>query len=463
MIRINPTIRPIDLSTKLQRLWDHSARKLSSISSDFDFSKGSPVFTVKGQYQTQGWTEWTLGFHFGSLILQFDATRDTKFLELGKKGTADHMTSHVTHMGVHDHGFNIISTYGNLTRLALESRFECCEWEHRFYELALKCSAAVQARRWTATRDGGFIHSFNGPHSLFADTIRSLRSLAVGQLLGHRLLTENDESVSLLGRLIQHAELTARYSVYYGEGRDAYDIRGRVAHESIFNLTDGRYRCPSTQQGYSPRTTWTRGLAWIILGFAEQLEFLQVLKDEALVEFGGRAHVEGFMLRAAEAASDFYIASSPSNGIPFWDTGAPGIRLMRAPLEQPADPFNEYEPVDSSAAAIASQGLLRLGQYLNTSGQEEKGARYWQAGLTVVASLLDTPYLSTEESHQGLLLHSVYHHPNGWDHVPPGRRIPCGESSMWGDYHIREVALYLQRILKGDEYLAFWGKLGGKE
>ena len=48
---------------------------------------------------------------------------------------------------------------------------------------------------------------------------------------------------------------------------------------------------------------------------------------------------------------------------------------------------------------------------------------------------------STVRTHQGLILHSVYHRPNGWDYMPPGRKIPCGESSMWGDYHVREVAL----------------------
>jgi hypothetical protein len=30
---------------------------------------------------------------------------------------------------------------------------------------------------------------------------------------------------------------------------------------------------------------------------------------------------------------------------------------------------------------------------------------------------------------------------------------------MWGDYHLREVALYLSRILKGDKYYTFFGCL----
>jgi hypothetical protein len=92
-------------------------------------------------------------------------------------------------------------------------------------------------------------------------------------------MAEHDERVSLLGRLVEHATNTARFNVFYGEGRDAYDVRGRTAHESLFNPNDGRYRCPSTQQGYSPFSTWTRGLAWAMLGFAEELEFLAVLDD----------------------------------------------------------------------------------------------------------------------------------------------------------------------------------------
>ena len=51
-------------------------------------------------------------------------------------------------------------------------------WEVHFYELALKVSGAIQARRWTPLPGGGFIYSFNGAHSLFVDTVRSLRSLA---------------------------------------------------------------------------------------------------------------------------------------------------------------------------------------------------------------------------------------------------------------------------------------------
>ena len=162
-----------------------------------------------------------------SALLQFDATEDEQFLEIGRKNTVEKMAPHLTHIGVHDHGFNNVSTYGNLRRMILEGRIPHNEWELHFYELALKVSSAVCRRVAGQKQKMGKVifPSFNGPHSLFADTIRSLRSLALGHSLGHLLMGENDQSIPLLERLLHHSETTAAYNVYYGEGRDAFDVR----------------------------------------------------------------------------------------------------------------------------------------------------------------------------------------------------------------------------------------------
>ena len=455
MININNELKIKDLEKPLQNFWKLSGEKILSIEKNYDLSKGTPVYTVEGKYTTRGWTEWTQGFQFGSAILQFDGSGERKFLDYGRKQTVSSMAPHISHTGVHDHGFNNVSTYGNLLRLIKEGKIEKNEWEINFYELALKISGAVQAGRWTTTKTGGYIHSFNGAHSLFVDTIRSVRSLMLSYALKHVMQGENDVRISLLGRALQHIESTAQYSVFYGEGRDSYDVRGRTAHEIIFNTKDGNYRCPNTQQGYSGFTTWTRGLAWAICGFAEELEFLQTVDDAALEEYGGRKKIETFMLKAAKSTCDFYIENTPVDGIPYWDTGAPSLYKLGNYLDLPADPFNEYEPVDSTAAAIASQGLLRLGKYL-LDKKDDAGNKYWQTGLTVVNTLMQDPYISTDSSHQGLLLHSIYHWPNRWDHIPAGAKVAQGESSMWGDYHIREVALYLQKIIVKEPYYTFF-------
>ena len=451
-MKIAQDITVASLEKKALRVFQVSAAKVETLDRRWNPASGSPVYTVRGQYTSRGWTEWTQGFQFGSAVLQFDATGDRRFLDIGREKTVSQMAKHVSHIGVHDHGFNNVSTYGNLLRLWHESRLGGNEWERHFYELALKSSAAVQAARWSRTSDGGgYIYSFNGPQSLFVDTIRTLRVLAIGHRLGHALMGENDRRISLLERMIQHAQATANYSVYYGKGRDIYDVRGRVAHESIFNPNDGNFRCPNTQQGYSPVTTWTRGLAWAMCGFAEQLEFLGTFDGDELVPCGGRSRVEDLFRQAAEAACDFYIENTALDGVPYWDTGAPGLYHLGEWRERVSEPLNAFEPVDSSAAAIAAQGLLRLGRHL-------KNDRYWRAGLTVCSTLFEEPYLSADPGHEGLLMHSIYHRPNGWDFIPEGHTIPCGEASMWGDYHARELALYLLRIGENKPYLTFWSE-----
>src|SRR5271170_756351 len=75
------------------------------------------VFTAGGKYTTRGWTDWTQGFQYGSLVLAFDATGDQSLLHAARKRVVTRMPAHITHTGVHDHGFNTISTFGNLRRL----------------------------------------------------------------------------------------------------------------------------------------------------------------------------------------------------------------------------------------------------------------------------------------------------------------------------------------------------------
>jgi unsaturated chondroitin disaccharide hydrolase len=456
-MNIDHTIRPDDLNRSLARLFELAQKKVQLLDKSWDTAAGTPVFTVQGKYTTRGWTEWTQGFVYGCAILTFDATDNRALWELGRQRTIQHMASHVTHTGVHDHGFNNLSTYGNLRRLAKENRVPSTDWEIAFYELALKASGAVQAARWSGIAVGkpsplsantnslGYIYSFNGPHSLFVDTIRTCRILGLAWQLGHKLMHENDRSADLLKRSVLHSLATNQYILFHGHSGHTYDLPGRTSHEAIFNRTDGSFRNRSTQQGYSPFSTWTRGLAWAMLGYAEELEFFATIPDDKFKASVGieRGEILRLCEQAAIATCDHYIHHcAAQDGIVYWDDGAPGLVHLHGWREKIADPFNDHEPVDSSASAIAAQGFIRLGKYLNDS----RGEKYVQAGLTIARVLLDEPYLSPDESHQGLLLHSVYHRPNNWDFIPPGRKIPCGESSMWGDYHLLELAVLLQRL-----------------
>jgi len=173
--------------------------------------------------------------------------------------------------------------------------------------------------------------------------------------------------------------------------------------------------------------------------------------DFNAVDVMTKAEAVTLMTETAKATCDFYInQATAADGICYWDTGAPNLHKLGDWKSAVSAPFNGFEPIDASASAIAAQGLLRLGRVLGARGQA-----YYQAGLTVAKTLLQEPYLSTDAEHEGVLLHSIYHRPNGWDYVPSGSTIPYGESSMWGDYHMLELGLLLSRLAEGKYYTFF--------
>ena len=211
------------------------------------------------------------------------------------------------------------STLSGRTKAALVAIFFMHLWEERG---VARLVLVVSTRRFPSAIGG--IALACGQYTL--------RMLGLDPV-SHALMAEGDRPVNLLHRAIEHAATTARFNVFFGQGRDSYDVRGRVAHESVFNRNDGQFRCPSSQQGYSPFTTWTRGAAWIICGYAEQLEFLDTVAGTSLDPAGGRRAVTDLFLETARAACDYYIDRySSKDGVPYWDSCALNTHRVRRPF-----------------------------------------------------------------------------------------------------------------------------------
>ena len=256
-------------------------------------------------------------------------------------------------------------------------------------------------------------------------------------------------------------EFTA--SIKFDQTLAIYDIRGSLAHaemlasEGIILKKEGNTIIKGLKgiekDIKKGNLSWSVELEYIHMNIESRL--FELIGDEEFKHLGGVEKITQIMLEGAKATCDFYIEQTPTCGVTYWDTGAPNLYKLGDYLSNPADPFNNWEPVDSSAAAIGAQGLLRLGNYLINKDQKKQAKKYWQAGLTVFNSLLQEPYLSTDTSHHGLLLHTIYHQPNGWDHIPKGSKIANGESCMWGDYHFRELAIYVEKIINSESYYQF--------
>jgi unsaturated chondroitin disaccharide hydrolase len=179
---------------------------------------------------------------------------------------------------------------------------------------------------------------------------------------------------------------------------------GSSFHTYFLNQESGAPIAGRTHQGYADHSLWARGHAWLIYGFA----------------LAGHWCDEPDFLDAARRAAARFLAELPPDQIPLWD--------LRLPPEEPA-----YR--DSSAAAIAACGLLRIAQLTNDPQAQAEGE-------SLVTALINH-CLETDPAGEGLLKHGALHIPKGW--APDDYLI-------FGDYFFLEALLTLEN--KNPD---FWG------
>ncbi|KAJ5988959.1 hypothetical protein N7481_004169 [Penicillium waksmanii] len=157
-----------------------------------------------------------------------------------------------------------------------------------------------------------------------------------------------------------------------------------TVHVTNFDPKTGDFKEARTGQGYAKDSTWARGQAWGILGYAQTFQWTG--HKEFLTAACGLA--EYFLLRLDKSPSCVerkvktddagYNDSSSSRTcgrfVPLWDWDAP---------------IDETNPLrDSSAGAIAANGMLVLAQSLIARGEYAQGRRYLDAALALVEDAL---------------------------------------------------------------------------
>ncbi|MEM7114633.1 MAG: glycoside hydrolase family 88 protein [Chloroflexota bacterium] len=171
---------------------------------------------------------------------------------------------------------------------------------------------------------------------------------------------------------------------------------GSSFHTYFFNQETGEPIEGRTHQGAGDDSCWARGQAWLIYGFALAAQWCD----------------EPAFLEAARQTAVYFLSNLPPDKIPFWD--------FRLTARQP-----RYR--DSSAAAIAICGLLRIAQLSNDSAMRAEGEALLKA--------LITHCFETDPAGQGLLKHGALHIPKGW--TPDGYLI-------FGDYFFLEALLTVE-------------------
>jgi unsaturated chondroitin disaccharide hydrolase len=370
------------------------------------------------------------------------------------------MASHVSHVGVHDHGFN--NSPPTATWLPPPARGQAArqpgrtsaKWPSRPPAPSRpRAGPRPRPSRAPASRRLHLLvqrpaFAFRRHDPLDAHPRWSPTSSATP----HGRERQAHPSSTAPARRTDHREASPSSTA---RAATATTCRGRVAHESVFNRNDGRFRCPNSQQGYSPFTTWTRGLAWIISATPNSSSSSKPCPTPTSRRSAAGAQV-GPPPQTARATCDYYLDRL------LRARRHPVLGLRRA---EPA-PLGDYtrgrrsSTTTNRSTAPPPPSACRACCASAVTSARRKGPR---------AALLPGRSHHAARSSRALPRHRPRApRPPAAHRLPPPQRlglhparpkVPCGEACMWGDYHIREAALTLQRIIKGEKDYTFFGCL----
>jgi len=361
------------LKPRLHLAVEHAERQVSGMMEKWPAGQPAPIYTVNGKWfrQREVWTDWTPGFYAGMMWILYEITGKEEWKKCAI-GFTTPLEQRKFDREVHDLGFIFMSTYKRWYDLLEDGP------EKEKVKSVLVTAGNTQSLRWKETGRDHYVYSFNGPQSLFIDIMMNIRVL----FWAYR----QSGNENLYNRAVTHARTTRKTIV-----RDD----GAAIHEGIFNPVSGEFRNLSTQQGYSPWTCWSRGLAWALYGFHDA--FLYTGEKE--------------FLETSELCARFYFDHPVEDCVPYWDYGAPNI---------------PDEEKDSSAGAIIASAFLSLAETV-----PERADKYLEGAARLLRTLTSEDYLTHKmEGHEGILTQATYHKPMGWG---------VNEAVMWGDYFFLEA------------------------
>jgi unsaturated chondroitin disaccharide hydrolase len=352
-----------------------------------DYSSYPSAGGEKGTWATVSASDWTSGFFPGELWLLYQATGSAKWLADAKAWTAP-LASQATRTDTHDVGFIIGTSFGNAYRLTGDPS----------YDAEILAAAGSLATRYNPTV--GAVRSWDfgsWQYPVIIDNMMTLAPLQWGATHGGNPAWGVDAST--------HAQTTIA-DLVRGNG-STYQIAN-------FDPTTGALLNKDTLQGLSVNSAWSRGQAWGIYGFVE-----------AYQATGNPA-----FLTEAERIASYFFQHLPSDYVPYWDFNAPATSMT---------------PRDTSAAAIAADGLLMLSTVAKTKAQR---ATYLTEAEDILESL-SANYLAPSSGEAVLI--------DGSNNVPGDHEV--NTALIFGDYYFTEALLRLQDALGGNPGWALYDSL----
>ncbi|MBB3110987.1 unsaturated chondroitin disaccharide hydrolase [Paenibacillus phyllosphaerae] len=346
-----------------------------------------PHITNDKRYDWGANEDWIEGFHTGLAWLCYEYTGDDYFRGQANLQIDDFRRRLTERICLDHHDIGFLYGLSAFAGWVVEGKED-----HR--ELAIQ-AADLLMERW---RGAGYIQAW-GPEG---DPDNGGR-IIIDCLLNLPLLywaaeaTGNDAYKEIA---LKQAELSRRYLV---RGDDS------SYHTFYFDTASGEPIRGGTHQGYNDGSTWTRGQAWGIYGFALSYRYT------------GKAE----FLETAKRLADYFIRHLPEDGVAYWDFHAP---------------LGENTSRDSSASAIAACGMLEILTHLP---EADHGRQRLEAAVSRTMDALMNGYATVGEEAEGLLDHGSYHVRGG---------LGLDGYMIWGDYYYLEALLRLERGIPGYWY-----------
>lgn len=341
---------------------------------------------------TSKW-DWTPGFFPGSLWYLYELTGDTAWRSEAEKWTVQmeevqHFTGH------HDIGFMMYCSYGNAQRLASRPDYE---------SILIESANSLCTRYSDITKtieSWDYRKAWDGSEWFYPVIIDNMMNLEL--LFYASKVTGNPRYYDVA---VSHANTTLRNQ--FREDHSSY-------HVVNYDEETGEVLHRQTCQGYSDNSTWSRGQAWAIYGYA--LCYRET-KDPVYLE-------------AAKNFAQYYIDHLPEDLVPLWDfnVGQEGYipQGKSYAVEYPA------KVKDASATAITCSALFELGEI---TGDES----YTDLAVRMLKSLASPAYRAPlGENANFLIMHCTGSLPH---------RSEIDSPLVYADYYFLEALVRYKRLL----------------
>lgn len=204
-----------------------------------------------------------------------------------------------------------------------------------------------------------------------------------------------------------------------------------TCHVANIDPKTGDLKGRISAQGYAHESTWSRGQAWGILGYAETYMWT---RDQRFLE--ASCGLAEYFLHRLETSPP--CVSARGRLVPLWD--------FDAPIEDESSPLR-----DSSAGVIAANGMLIISQALLAVGQPSLASRYRNAAVRIVqdtlefalapekARLVSAPYshVQAEEALPGVRFDGMLKFGTANNNSQARKRY-ANHGLVYGDYYLVE-------------------------